>query len=139
MDWDYESGEIDPELILIAPVQEEHEEMESYASNEPIMIVSDTESVVRDPLVAEEIDYINDSEAEPQQEFTFKGILWDASWVDQWDFYDDLKNCRYNRDELSEEDPGEDMNHVEDNDNNSEEPTEDRSSKNPSEDSPVLW
>ena len=59
MDWNYESNETDPELILITPVQEEHEEIESYASNELVMIDSDNESVVGDPPVAEGIDDTN--------------------------------------------------------------------------------
>ena len=56
------------------------------------MIESNTESVIGDPLVAEETDDIDDTEAGPQREFNFEGILWDASWIDQWDLDDDLED-----------------------------------------------
>ena len=40
MDWDYESDETNSGLILSAPVQEEHEEIESQTSNEPWLTVT---------------------------------------------------------------------------------------------------
>ena len=45
MDWDYESDETDPEIIFSAPVHIDHEEIESQASNEPDLTITDTESL----------------------------------------------------------------------------------------------
>ena len=55
MDWGYESDETDPEVIFAAPDNINHEEVESQASNEPELIIVDTESLVGDSLDVEEM------------------------------------------------------------------------------------
>ena len=74
----------------MAPVEEEYEETKSYASNKHVMIDSDTESVVGYPSAKEEIDDTDDIEVGLQRGFTLGGLLWDVSWVDNMDLYDNL-------------------------------------------------
>ena len=50
MDWDYESDETDPEIIFSVPVHIDHEKIESQASNEPDLTISNTESLVGNSL-----------------------------------------------------------------------------------------
>jgi len=75
---------------FLTPVQVEHEEIEWRASNEPDLFINDTESMVGNPFDAGETEDTSELEEGYQREFTFGGMLWDASWVDNMDLYDDL-------------------------------------------------
>ena len=104
MDWGYESDEIDPEIILSVPVQVEQDEIESHALNKLDLIVIDDESINGDPLNARDMEDTGGLEEGSKRGFTFGGMLWDASWVDDMNLYNDLDDWGQDGDELPEGD-----------------------------------
>ena len=90
MEWGYESDETDHRMILSVPVQVEQEEVESQASNEIDLIISDDKSIDGDPLDVGEINDAGGLEEGSLRGFTYGGLLWDASWKDDMDLYNDL-------------------------------------------------
>ena len=119
MDWGYESDEIDPEMILSVPVQVEQGEVESQASNEIDLIISDDEIVNGNPFYVGKTYITGGLEEGSQRRFTYGDLLWDASWEDDMYLYDDIDDWCWERDELSGEDSEESMNDSEDSSSNS--------------------
>jgi len=119
MDWDYESDETDPEIIFSAPVHIDHEEIESQVSNEPDLTVTDTESIVGDSLDVGETEDTSALRKGSRKGFTYESLLWDASWEDDIDLYDDIDDWCWERDELPGEDSEESMDDSEDSSSNS--------------------
>jgi len=87
MNWDYESNETSPNLIL-ATLGDLEEMIESPVQLEIDNIVSDAESVIEGSLVSEELTDTGGFEAEPQESIFYGGVQWDASWLEDWDLYD---------------------------------------------------
>ena len=114
MDWGYESDEVDPEMILSVPVQVEQGEVESQASNEIDLIISDDEIVDGNPFYVGKTDITGGLEEGSQRRFTYGDLLWDASWEDDMDLYDDLDDWGWEGDELPGGDPEESMDDSED-------------------------
>ena len=74
LNWDFKSDEIDPEMILLAPIQVEPKEIELKVHIKGDEMISDAESVVGD-FPATKVVVMEDTEEGPQRGFTFGGIL----------------------------------------------------------------
>ena len=61
-------------------------------SNEPELIIADTESLVRDSLDAEEMGDTSALKEETRRGFTYGGLFWDEKWEDDVDLYNDLND-----------------------------------------------
>ena len=90
MDWGYESDEIDPEDIFVAPNHIDYEEVECQASNEPELTIVDTESLVGNSLDVVEMENTSTIKEETRRGLTYGGVFWDETWEDDMDLYDDL-------------------------------------------------
>ena len=97
----------------IAPVHIDHEEIESRASNEPDLTITDTESLVVDSLDVGETGDTSALRKETRRGFTYGGLFWDARWEDDIDLYD-LDDWCWEGDELPGEDSEESMDDSED-------------------------
>jgi len=115
MDWGYESDEIDPEDIFVAPDHIDYEEVKFQASNEPELTIDDTESSVGDSSDVVEMEDTSTIKEEIRRGFTYGGVSWDETWEDDMDLYDNLDDWYYAGDELPGEDSEEDMDDSEDN------------------------
>ena len=134
MDFDFQSDETDPKIIIAATVHVEQEEVEPQVQAEVNEAINDVESMVGDtPTVVD----MGDDETGLQEEFVFGGILWNANWIEDMNLYDDLDKWYYDGDELPGINSGESWDHNEDSNSSSKKTTGDSSSRDPSEDSPV--
>ena len=76
MDYDFESDETDPEIIMAAIAQVGEGEVEPQTQIEIDVMISDAKSMIGDTSRAIDIE---DTEMRPQKEFIYGGILWDAN------------------------------------------------------------
>ena len=101
MDWDFESDETDPNVILKgSPANLEAEarmgQEESDDSNE-------AESAIRDVPVTEDLGVLPDEEMNPDGRIFVGGIWWNSCWVEDMGLYDDNKNWGCDFDAVLEE------------------------------------
>ena len=108
MDWDFESDETDPAIILKGPPDSKDTgvRMEQDEKDE----ISEAESAIRDAPATVDLGVLPNDEMNPEGRIFFGGIWWDSSWVEDMDLYDDHENWRCEYDavlEEEEEDPEE--------------------------------
>jgi len=125
MDWDFESDETDPAIILKGPPDSKDTgvRMEQDEKDE----ISEAESAIRDAPATVDLGVLPNDEMNPEGRIFFGGIWWDSSWVEDMDLYDDHENWRCEYDavlEEAEEDP-EEENLEEEEDPEEEDPEED--------------
>ena len=117
--YDHESDETNSEIIFSTLVHIDHEEIESQVSNEPDLTITNKESMVGDSLDVGETEDTSALRKGFRKGFTYESLLWDASWEDDIDLYDDIDDWCRERDELPGEDSEESMDDSEDSSSNS--------------------
>jgi len=101
MDWDFESDETDPDIILkgspdnlgagIRMGQDEEDD------------ISEAESAIRNAPAAEDLGVLPNEEMNPDGRIFVGGIWWNSSWVEDMDLYDDNEDWGCNFDAVLEE------------------------------------
>ena len=114
MDWNYESDETNPKIIFSTPVHIEHEDIKSQVSNEPDLTITDAKSMVRYSFDVGETEDTSALGEGSRRGFTYGSLLWDASWEDDMDLYDDFDDWGWEGDELPGEDSEESVDDSED-------------------------
>jgi len=107
MDWDFESDETDPNVILKgspanldAGVRMGQDEADD---------INEAESAIRDTPVTEDLGVLPNEEVNPDGRIFVGGIWWNSCWVEDMDLYDDNENwgCDFDTvlEEIEEEEP----------------------------------
>jgi len=108
MDWDFESDETDPAIILKGPPDSKDTGVRMGQDDKDE--TSEAESAIRNVPTTVELGVLPNDEMNPEGRIFFGGIWWDSSWVEDMDLYDDHENwgCEYDAVlEEEEEDPEE--------------------------------
>jgi len=108
MDWDFESDETDPAIILKGPSDSKDTGVRIGQDNKDE--ISEAESAIRNAPTTVDLGVLPNNEMNPEGRIFFGGIWWDSSWVEDMDLYDDHENWRCEYDtvlEEEEEDPEE--------------------------------
>jgi len=101
MDWDFESGETDPDVILKGPPTnlDAGIRMGQDESND----INEAESAIRDAPVTEDLGVQPNEEMNPDGRIFVGGIWWNSCWVEDMDLYDDNENWGCDLDTVLEE------------------------------------
>jgi len=125
MDWDFESDETNPAIILGSPPNSKDSEVRLEQDNKDE--ISEAESAIRNAPTTVDRGILPSNEMNPEGRIFFGGIWWNSSWVEDMDLYDDNENWRCDYDTVLEEE-GEDLgeeNLEEEEDPEEEDPEED--------------
>ena len=144
MDWDFESDETNPAIILGSPTSSKDSGVRLEQNNEED--INEAESAIGDAPPTMDMGILPSNEANPEGRFFFGGIWWNSSWIEDMDLYDDNENWRCEYDTILEEEgenpEGENLEEEEE-DPNEEDPEENDSEElkqeedDPQEDEPV--
>jgi len=101
MDWEFESDETDPDVILKGPPDSSDAGIR-LGQNEKDDI-NEAESAIRDAPAAEDLGVLPNDEMNPDGRIFVGGIWWNSSWVEDMDLYDDNENWGCDFDAVLEE------------------------------------
>ena len=124
MDWDFESDETDPDVILKGPPDSTDTGVRMGQDGKDE--ISEAESAIRNAPATVDLGVLPNDEMNPEGRIFVGGIWWDSSWVEDMDLYDDHENQGCDYDAVLEE--------VEEEENLEEE--EDPEEEDPEEDDP---
>ena len=140
MDWDFESDETDPAIILKGPPDSKDTgvRMEQDEKDE----ISEAESAIRDAPATVDLGVLPNDEMDPEGRIFVGGIWWNSSWVEDMNLYDDHENwgCDYDAvlEEVEEEENLEEEEDPEEEDPEEDDPEElNQEEEDPEEEEPV--
>ena len=90
MDWDFESDETNPAIILRSPPDNDDTAVRLEQDNKEE--ISEAESAIGNAPTTVDMDILPSDEMNPEGRFFFGGIWWDSSWAEDMDLYDDNEN-----------------------------------------------
>ena len=105
MDWDFESDETNPAIILKSPPDSNDTGVRLEQDNREE--IGEAESAIRNAPTTVDMGILPSNEMNPEGRFFFGGIWWDSSWMEDMDLYDDNENWKCEYDTVLEEE-GED-------------------------------
>ena len=101
MDWDFESDETDPNVILKGSPDNLDAGIRMGQDEEDD--ISEAESAIRNAPAAEDLGVLPNEEMNPDGRIFVGGIWWNSCWVEDMDLYDDNENWRCDFDAVLEE------------------------------------
>jgi len=101
MDWEFESDETDPNVILKGSPDDLNAEI--HMGQDEADDINEAESAIRDAPVAEDLGVLPNEEMNPDGRIFVGGIWWNSCWVEDMDLYDDNENWGCDFDTVLEE------------------------------------
>ena len=101
MDWEFESDETDPKVILKSSPDNLNAEI--HMGQDEADDINEAESAIRDAPVAEDLGVLPNEEVNLDGRIFVGGIWWNSCWVEDMDLYDDNENWGCDFDTVLEE------------------------------------
>ena len=101
MDWEFESDETDPKVILKSSPDNLNAEI--HMGQDEADDINEAESAIRDAPVAEDLGVLPNEEVNLDGRIFVGGIWWNSCWVEDMDLYDDNEDWGCDLDTVVEE------------------------------------